>query len=119
MTAEQKAIADRVVKVFCLSVMWMGIGIMTFPVYLPLMARDFSLNGTKIGIILCIPALMQIVSVPLIGKITPLIGIEMTILSSGLLYGIAFCGFAGATYLKDPDTFFYISIGVNVITPLL
>lgn len=116
MTPEQKQVADRIVKYFCISVFWMGIGIMSFPVYLPLMAYDFELNGTQIGVILCIPALTQILAVPIIDKLVPIIGIEMTILASGILFGISFISFSLTTLLGHTTAFYWIAIATNIIT---
>ena len=44
--AKLKKIADGVIKVFCLSACWMGIGMLQFPMFYPLLAMDIEMNGT-------------------------------------------------------------------------
>lgn len=104
MHGEQKKIADGVVRIFCVSVLWMGVGIMTIPVFLPLLAQTkYGLGGALTGLILCIPALTQIAMIPIFGHTVEKIGIEMTICASGVMFGIAFIMIGFATLLDDTD----------------
>ena len=93
----------------------MGIGIMTFPVYLPLLAIKYGLSGTMIGCILCVPALMQIVSIPFITKYGRVIGVEKTVFSSGIFYGVGFVAFGLSTLIEEPIAFFWMAIGAQVV----
>lgn len=107
-----------VVKIFCVSVLWMGVGIMTLPIFLPLLAQSYGLGGSLTGLILCIPALTQIVTVPIFGNLVERMGIEMCICASGALFGVAFIAFGLSTQIEEAGGFLGMAIGTSVIVGL-
>ena len=61
---EQKKISDSVLKICCLAIAQMGLGIMTMPMFFPLMSKEINFLGSTVGFILALPSLSTIVASP-------------------------------------------------------
>lgn len=68
----------------------MGFGMLAIPMFFPLLGMNYDISGGMMGLILCTPALTSIVAIPIINKFVGLFGIEFTIFTAGILYGLAY-----------------------------
>ena len=103
-------------KVFCLSIAWMGMGIVTYPLFVPLNGMSFGLSGGMIGLILCLPSLASIAFVPLINAYVNKMGIELVICCSGLFFGLAFVIMGFTALVTTSTAYLWISIITSIIT---
>ena len=106
---DQKQIADKVVKFFCISVFWVYMCIMSLPVFFPLMAIDFGVPGGLIGLVIAMPAIVAILTTPLINHYIQTIGIEESILYSILLFGVSNCIMSIAIFCPPNQSFMWVS----------
>ena len=87
-TPEQKAIADKVNRVFCLNVMLVFLCNMSILSYLPLVTMDLGIDDKVTGTLLMIQPFTCICSVPLIRWLVVKLGVENIILGSGIIFSV-------------------------------
>ena len=85
-TPEQKDIADKVIKVFCLNVALIFLGSMTILTFLPLVTSNLGISDTVTGALLAIQPVTCIVTLPLIKWLVTKLGVEAIICGSGVIY---------------------------------
>lgn len=68
----------------------MGLGFITMPMFFPLMAMDHGISGLAIGMVLSLPPLTTIVTVPLIKPWIDTVGIEFMVSIASFCYGVAY-----------------------------
>jgi hypothetical protein len=112
---EQKKVADGVLRVLCISILMMGIGIMLFPMFFPLIAISKDVPGYVIGIIMSMSAVVSLISAPILNRYILGFGIERTILIVAFCFigGFILCG------VMAPIDNYPAFIGVNVVAMML
>ena len=63
---EQKEIADAVVRIFCLNILFVALGNSTMPFFFPILAMEYDLTGEMIGLVLALPCITMMISIPFI-----------------------------------------------------
>lgn len=114
MLEDQKKVAKKVVTIFCVSVLWMGMGLLCFPVFFPLLAIEKELTGTMTGIILCIPPFTQLLMIPIITRLKNFFGVERTICVAGVLFGAAWIVLSFSDKIDEKHSFFWMVAVANV-----
>lgn len=104
-----------VIKIFCLSILWMALGLFSIPVFYPLLALEKEVEGGMLGFIMCIPSICSIVMIPLIKRVAHSIGIELTICIAGLMFGSAFIAFAMSYLIEDRGAFIALCCFLSLI----
>lgn len=74
-------------------------GIMTIPVFFPLLAKQFDVSGILVGLVLAMSPIVTILSVPFINKFIQVVGVEATIFTSGIIFGFSFILLAFASWI--------------------
>lgn len=67
---------------------WLYMALTTYPVFFPIMAMEYGINGGTIGLVLALPALISLLCIPLLNRYITKIGIEEAIVYSGILFAI-------------------------------
>ena len=93
---ERKEIADQIINVFCVGICWVYMSLMSFPIFVPLIAYKFELSGAVIGAVLALPALIAIISMSILNRHITVIGIEEAIFYSGIFFSLSMCLMGGA-----------------------
>ena len=101
MNENLKSIAQVILRIFCVGVGWQALGTMTFPVFFPLLAKEYDVSGVITGLILSMSPIMTILSVPFINRYIETVGVEATIFTSGLIFGLSFCLMAFSSWVDD------------------
>ena len=112
---DKKQIADNVIKVFCISIFWVYMCGMSMPVFFPLMAIDYGVSGSLIGLVIAMPAIVAILTTPLVNHYIPTIGIEETVSYSMLLFGISNCIMSVAIFCPPNQSFMWVSCLATLI----
>jgi MFS family permease len=105
---DQKKIADGVVKVFCISIFWAYMCVLSLPIFFPMMASKYDVPGTLIGFMLATPSLITIATIPLINKNIAKVGIEESILYSSIFFALSNCTMAFANFCSKKESFLWI-----------
>jgi MFS family permease len=113
--SEKQKITKLIVRIFCGSILWMGVGIVTLPVFFPLLALEKDISGSLTGMILCLPALTMIIMVPLIRRMTMHGGIELTICVAGVLFGLGFIIFSFSAKVNEQTPFVWMCSVANIV----
>jgi hypothetical protein len=108
---QQKKVADGVLKVLCISILMMGIGIMLFPMFFPLIAISKDVPGYIIGILMSIAAVVSLISAPILNRYILGFGIEKTLLIVSFCFGGGFVMLGIMAPLENYAAF----IAVNVV----
>lgn len=108
--SEQKKIADSILKIFCLSILWMGIGLVTMPIFYPLLGISKGIDESTIGMILAIPPIVMMITVPFIRSYVQSIGIELSICVAALLFGLAFVAIGLTEIINDFNKLVLITV---------
>ena len=74
-------------RVLCVSILIMGMGFLIYPMFFPLLAIGKGLSGNLIGLLMSIPALVSLISAPILNRYILTFGIEKTILSVAFTFG--------------------------------
>lgn len=120
MNGHQKSISDVVMRIFCLSVLWQAVGIISYPVFFPLLAKQFEISGTITGVMLAMTPFVTIISVPFINIYITAVGVEALVFTSGIMFGLSFCCMAFASWTTTFTAFLSISfvsalfVGISV-----
>ncbi len=109
MDDQQKNIADAVVRIFCLSVGWQSMGVMSYPLFFPLLAKQFDISGPITGVILAMTPMITIVVVPFISWFIGTVGVEASIFTAGIMFGVSFILMAFASWASTAAAFLAIS----------
>jgi MFS family permease len=79
----------------------MGIGLVSVLVFLPLVALEFEVGGSITGLILCTPYLTSIFASMVVPSYAERVGIEFTICTAGILFGLANIGMGFAASVES------------------
>lgn len=107
--------AKQVVRIFCLNSFWVGVSILVFPVFFPLLAIEKELSGTQTGLILCISPLSNLIMVPIVRRVILLLGLERCIFISGIAFAVAWMIIAFAAKIEETSTFFWVTVCSNFL----
>ena len=110
LSGESKKIADGVIRIFCFSILWMGIGLVSVLVFLPLVALEYEVSGTITGLILCTPYLTSIFASMVVPKFAARVGIELTICTAGICFGLANIVMGFAASVESQTSFIWIAM---------
>lgn len=86
----------------------MGLGLVSLPVFLPLVALEYEVSGTLLGLILCTPYLTSIFASMVTPKYAQIVGIELTICTAGVCFGIANIVIGFASSVETTESFIWI-----------
>ena len=86
-----------------------------YPMFYPLVALKYEINGSLVGLVLCTPALTSLIMIPIINRYVLSIGIERTIFFAGLMLGFAFIT-SGLAVLANKDSVF---LGISFASSFL
>jgi MFS family permease len=82
---------------------------MSLPVFFPIMAIDYGVPGSLIGLVIAMPAIIAILTTPLVNHYIQTIGIEESVLYSMLLFGISNCIMSIAIFCPPNQSFMWVS----------
>jgi len=102
-------VSKGVLRIFCLSVLWMGLGIVQLPMFYPLVALEKGVSGVFIGSVLALRPITGIISTPFINKYILMVSVELTIFIAGLIYASCFIAFAFVAMIENVTTFILLS----------
>ena len=90
-------------------------GMVSIPVFLPLVAIEFELSGAITGLILCTPALTSILTVPFVTAYAVRVGIELTVFTSAVIFGVAFIVLGFASSVSSSTSFVWIAMVSSIM----
>ena len=102
-------VSKGVLRIFCLSVLWMGLGIVQLPMFYPLVALEKGVEGYYIGTVLALRPLTGICATPFINKYILSVSVELTIFIAGITYSLCFIAFAFVAMIDNVTTFILLS----------
>lgn len=106
--------SDKVLRIFCVSIFWMCIGIVQLPMFYPLVAMEKGISGIFIGLILALRPLTGIFFTPIINRYILSMSVELTIFMAGMVYALCFIAFAFASMIDNPATFMTFSFATQL-----
>ena len=102
--------ADGVLRVLCISILMMGIGIMLYPMFFPLMAISKDVPGYVIGILMSIAAVVSLISAPILNRYILRFGIEKTLLIVAFSFGGGFIMLGIIAPLENYTAFIVVNV---------
>ena len=109
-------VSKAVIFVFCISIMWMGVGIVQLPMFYPLVALEKGVPGIYIGLVLSVRPMTGLIFTPIINRYIMVVGLETSILIGGLIYSCCFIGFAFVTLIDNVNWFVAVSLLIQIFT---
>lgn len=86
-TEEQKLVANKVLKALSVSIFFLGLGMVTYPMFYPLIAISNNLSGFRIGVLMSIPGFVSLLLAPILNSYIGKYGIETAVLTVAFTFG--------------------------------
>ena len=55
-------------QVFCFAAFWMGLGLITLPMFLPLLAIEREISSIMLAVIMTLPSIFQFLATPILNR---------------------------------------------------